>query len=157
MTHTTSQHSRCPVARTMELLGEGWTLLVILEAFRGTRHFNDFERRLGAARNILSARLKKLVEFGVLSRVPSKTDRRVVEYRLTERGKAMFPMLVAMSQWASEWLLDEPAADFVTVADGTPIAPVGVTDTAGRALGPKDVRMIAARGGSDPTPEAATG
>ena len=73
--------------------------MVLREAFLGTRHFNDFERQLGVARNILSDRLKKLVEADVLKREASTADRRVVEYRLTEAGKALAPVLISLAQW----------------------------------------------------------
>ncbi len=144
MTHSATTQSNCPLARSMEILGEGWTLLVLREAFLGTRQFKDFERELGLARNILSARLKKLVEFGLLDRLPSQTDRRVVEYRLSRAGLALFPALVALSQWGGRWLCGAGSpVRFIERANGADIAPVEVRAVDGRVLGIEDVAMVA--------------
>ena len=82
MKRTSYADMPCPMAQTLERVGEWWSLLILREAFRGTRRFGDFERRLGIAKNVLSARLKHLVEAGVLERRPSTEDAREVEYRL---------------------------------------------------------------------------
>src|SRR5690606_41663092 len=73
--------------QTLERVGEWWSLLILRECFRGVRRFGEFERRLGIARNVLSSRLKRLVEAGILERRPSQEDAREVEYRLTAAGK----------------------------------------------------------------------
>jgi DNA-binding HxlR family transcriptional regulator len=94
----------CPLAQTLEIIGEWWSLLILREAFFGVRQFGEFERRLGIAKNVLSSRLKHLVEAGVLERRPSRDDARQIEYRLTERGKDLAPVLVALSQWGERWV-----------------------------------------------------
>lgn len=92
------------MARTVDLLGDWWTPLVLREAFYGVRRFDDFQRRLKIGRNILTERLKRLVDEGLLVRVPYQ-DRPVRhEYVLTPKGRDFFPVLVAMMRWGDRWL-----------------------------------------------------
>ncbi|MCP1677104.1 DNA-binding HxlR family transcriptional regulator [Natronocella acetinitrilica] len=135
--------SNCPLARAMEILGEGWTLLVLREAFLGTRRFNDFERELGIARNVLTVRLRKLVDAGIFDRVPSAEDRRVVEYRLSRAGRELVPVLVSISQWSMTWLCDQQVpVRFVDRASGEEIPPVQVRNRLGEVLGARDIVML---------------
>lgn len=143
-------NSNCPLVRTANVIGDGWTLLVLREAFLGTRRFNDFERRLGVARNILSQRLKRLVEEGILERRPLPDDRRVVEYRLTKAGHALVPVLVTMTQWATEWLGDEgQAVRVVDRATGNDVDPVLVRNADGQELTARDLRIVAGPAADD--------
>jgi DNA-binding HxlR family transcriptional regulator len=102
----------CSIARTLEVVGEKWTLLVLREAFYGVRRFADLHRALGCARNILSARLRILVEEGILSRHPYREPGSRVrhEYRLTEKGLELFPALVALMQWGDRYAADAAGA-----------------------------------------------
>jgi DNA-binding HxlR family transcriptional regulator len=95
----------CSIRAALEIVGEKWTLLVLREVFFGVRRFADFQRTLGCARNILSARLRTLVEEGVLSREPYREpgSRVRYEYRLTEKGLDLFPIVVALMQWGDRW------------------------------------------------------
>jgi DNA-binding HxlR family transcriptional regulator len=99
-------NERCSVARTLQVVGERWTLLVLREAFYGMRRFEDFQRGTGAPRNVLTARLRTLVDNGILERVPYQEpgSRRRHEYRLTARGRDLFPALVAIMQWGDAHL-----------------------------------------------------
>lgn len=142
----------CMVARSMDLLGEQWTILIVRDAFFGVRHFDDFQRGLGIARNVLSDRLGKLVEAGVLSRQPSDTDKRKVEYRLTEKGRDLFPIIVALSQWGKKHLRgdDEPMPfDLIDRRDRVPLAPVEVRAADGRVLTPLDTGIAPGPGLTD--------
>ena len=98
----------CSIRRTLDVVGEKWTLLVLREAFYGVRRFEDLHRALGCARNILSARLETLVEEGILCREPYREPGRRVrfEYRLTDKGFELFPALVALMQWGDDWTAD---------------------------------------------------
>ena len=98
----------CSIRAALEIVGEKWTLLVLREAFFGVRRFADFQRTLGCARNILSARLKTLVEEGILSRQPYREpgSRVRYEYRLTEKGADLWPVLVALLQWGDRYGLE---------------------------------------------------
>jgi DNA-binding HxlR family transcriptional regulator len=89
------------VAHALDLIGEWWTMLILREAFFGTRRFEDFHRHLGIARNILTARLCKSCDCGILDRVPVKDGARRQEYRLTSMGRDLLPILVALTQWGA--------------------------------------------------------
>jgi DNA-binding HxlR family transcriptional regulator len=95
----------CMIAATLAVVGEKWTLLVIREAFYGVRRFAEFQRHLGCPRNVLSERLAKLVEHGLLEtreyREPGQRARH--EYRLTEKGRELFPALIALMTWGDRW------------------------------------------------------
>jgi DNA-binding HxlR family transcriptional regulator len=96
----------CSVARTLAVVGEKWTLLVLREAFYGVRRFEDFADNLGLARNLLGTRLRKLVKHGILARRPYKEEgsRQRHEYRLTEKGIDLFPAIIALLQWGDRYL-----------------------------------------------------
>jgi DNA-binding HxlR family transcriptional regulator len=98
----------CTIKGTLEIVGEKWSLLVLREAFLGIRRFDDFHRALGCARNLLSERLAKLVDQGVLERVAYREpgQRRRHEYHLTEKGLDLEPVLVALMQWGTRWTAD---------------------------------------------------
>jgi len=143
MTKTNVFDCNCPMARVTEVIGEPWTLMVLREAFLGTRHFNEFERELGIARNSLSVRLRKLVEAGVLERLQSETDRRSFEYRLTDSGRGLMPALVALAQWAGDCLCDgSTATRFVERRTGREIPAVAVRSANGRVLDADEIAMV---------------
>ncbi len=89
----------CSVARALEVVGERWTLLIVRDAFNGVRRFEDFQRRLGLARNILTDRLQRLVAAGVFERTPYQERPERFEYRLTEAGHDLWPTIIALRQW----------------------------------------------------------
>ncbi|KAF1018549.1 MAG: putative HTH-type transcriptional regulator [Paracidovorax wautersii] len=94
----------CPVARSLDVIGDRWSLLIVRDAFDGMRRFSDFQRSLGAARNILSDRLRKLVEAGVLQTQPASDGTAYQEYVLTAQGENLFPLVVALRQWGERHL-----------------------------------------------------
>lgn len=141
---TRFQDMNCSVARALDFLGEWWTILIIREAFLGTKHFEDFQRQLGIARNILTARLRKLTEEGVLAQVPAKEGGRRRVYRLTEKGQALLPVLIALMQWGDRWVTGagrEPLR-IVERATGKAIAEMTVQSTEGRSLGLRDLLTL---------------
>lgn len=141
-TRSADPSSPCPIARALEIVGERWSLLILREAFMGQRRFNDFERHLGIARNILSARLKHLVERGVLSREASRDDARQIEYRLTPMGKALFPVLVSMAQWGTQWApCDETALELRNAESGAMLSTLRAFDADGVELTPRNLRL----------------
>src|SRR5258708_6069221 len=89
----------CSIARALELVGERWTLLILREAFLGTRRFDEFQHDLGIARNVLQARLSRLVEAGILRRVEDQGHPPRHEYRLTQKGTDLWPLLIALLKW----------------------------------------------------------
>ena len=96
----------CSVARALSVLGERWTLLIVRDAFRGTRRFDEFQRSLGVTRHRLAERLRKLVDEGVLTRVAYMDRPTRYEYRLTRKGLALYPVLMTLSQWGDDWMDD---------------------------------------------------
>src|SRR5437588_10055882 len=97
---------RCSVARTLGLVGEWWTLLVLRDSFRGVRRFDDFQRNLGIARNVLADRLATLVEAGILERRRYQERPERFEYRLTDKGRDLYPVIVTLMQWGDRWAAD---------------------------------------------------
>ncbi|MGH9060264.1 MAG: winged helix-turn-helix transcriptional regulator [Acidimicrobiales bacterium] len=93
----------CSVAQTLEVVGEWWSMLIVRDAFLGVRRFDDFQSRLGISRNVLTNRLDHLIAHGVLERVPYQ-DRPVrCEYRLTPKGRDLWPVLNALRDWGDRW------------------------------------------------------
>ncbi|WII80024.1 helix-turn-helix transcriptional regulator [Klebsiella pasteurii] len=100
----------CPVARSLDIIGDRWSLLIVRDAFDGLRRFSDFQRSLGMARNILSDRLHKLVNSGILTTQSASDGTAYQEYVLTAKGERLFPVVVALRQWGEQHLFapDEP-------------------------------------------------
>lgn len=98
----------CSIKRALEIVGEKWTLLVMREAFYGARRFDQFQTRIGCARNILSERLATLIDAQLLSRVPYREpgQRERYEYRLTDKGLDLITAVVALMQWGDRWESD---------------------------------------------------
>jgi len=94
----------CPVARSVDLIGDRWSLLIVRDAFDGMRRFGDFQRNLGMARNILSDRLRRLVDAGILETQPASDGTSYQEYVLTPAGENLFPVVVALRQWGERHL-----------------------------------------------------
>lgn len=130
--------STCPVARASAVVGDRWSLLIVREAYDGARRFNDFQRRLGVAKNILSARLRALVADGVLETTPAADGGPYHEYRLTPAGLDLFPVIVALRQWgeAHAFADGEPRSELVDERDGRPVAPLRVSAADGRVVDP---------------------
>ena len=107
MKRTSFSRWPCSIARTVDILGDAWTLLVLREAFFGTRKFDEFQVELGIARNTLTERLRRLVDEGLLEKRPYDDRPRRYEYLLTEKGRDLFGVLAAMSRWGDRWLSGE--------------------------------------------------
>src|ERR1700759_2510925 len=93
----------CPIARTLDVVGDWWSLLLVREAMMGTRRFSEFQKHLGVAKNILSARLKTLVAKGIFELKESAEGGAYQDYVLTPKGRGLFPVLVALRQWGEEF------------------------------------------------------
>ena len=143
----------CGIAQALEAFGDWWTLLIVRDAFLGVRRFADFERSLGIAKNILTARLQHLVDHEVLERVDVGTEGQRFEYRLTDKGEALLPVLTALREWSDEWVFgrgNEP----VIVHDrrtGRRLPKLRVTDADGRPLTRRDLRTVPGPGASRET------
>ena len=142
----------CSVARSLEVIGEWWTLLILRDAFFGVTRFDEFQARLGIARNILAKRLDTLVEHGVLERRWYDEARGRYDYVLTDKGKALWPVLVTIRQWGDEWVVGagkEPVV-MVHATCGERATAVLACDHCGEELQGRDVRVVAGPGLGDP-------
>ena len=110
---TSLEGDACPIARSLDAIGDWWSLLIIREAFRGVRRFSAFQRSLGMAKNILAVRLRALVERGILTTEPASDGSSYRDYVLTAKGRGLFPILVALRQWSEEF--DEHPDEIATV------------------------------------------
>ncbi|WMJ68421.1 helix-turn-helix domain-containing protein [Stenotrophomonas sp. 24(2023)] len=130
--------SPCPVARSADLLGDRWALLVIRDAFDGVRRFGDFQRSLGAARNILADRLKRLLDAGLLQQQPASDGSAYQEYVLTDAGRDLFPVLVALRQWGERhrYAAGEWHSTLVERSTGTPLPYMQPLDHSGHPVDP---------------------
>jgi DNA-binding HxlR family transcriptional regulator len=135
--------ARCSVAGTLAVVGEKWSLLVLREAFLGVRRFADLQRALGAPKAVLTDRLNSLVAQDLLARVPYRDEgaRQRHEYRLTERGRDLYPALVALMQWGDRWLAGDgvPPLTLAHRGCGEPVS-LGLHCAAGHEVGgPREV------------------
>lgn len=141
----------CSVARALEHVGEWWTLLIVREAFFGARRFGEFERNLGIAKNVLSERLSKLVASGLMERtdVPGRGNPR--DYSLTDRGRDLLPVVVALMQWGDRWIVGEGRAPIRLLdrESGEEIARMQVAAANGRPLSLADVRVAPGPGADE--------
>ena len=127
--------AECGISAMLEVVGERWSFLIIRGAFNGLHHFEEFQTNLGIARNILSNRLGRLVEHGILRRDPDPADRRKVTYRLTEKGRDLLPVLLSLRQWGERWISGHPSNPvLVDRYTRQPIAPMIVQSADGRPL-----------------------
>ncbi len=131
----------CSIARALEEVGEWWSLLIVRECTQGARRFDEFQRELGIARNILTARLQRLTELGILERFPLEDRANTDGYRLTAKGEDLYPVIVALMQWGDRWRGDKPPTALLEDATGAPVERLTVHARDGRPLSFHDVRF----------------
>ena len=136
--------SSCSVARALNEVGDWWSLLIVLHAMYGTRRFVDFQQQLGIAKNILCDRLAKLVDNEVLRKEDVGEHGSYFEYRLTEKGRDLFPVVVALRQWGDKWnpAPDGQPLDLRDRETGQPIQAVTVQNAEGEPLSIRDVLVV---------------
>ncbi|MGT3209034.1 winged helix-turn-helix transcriptional regulator [Yersinia enterocolitica] len=140
MSEDQTEAEECPVARTLEILGDRWSLMIIRDAFEGIRRFGEFRNNLGLAKNILAARLRDLVEHGILRVAPASDGSAYHEYVLTEKGHQLFPIIVSLRQWGEEHLFSagEKHSILVDNLSGQPISKLAVSSQQGQVLDASD-------------------
>ncbi len=133
---TSFNNADCPVARALDAIGDWWSLLIVRDAFDGARRFSEFQKGLGVSKGILAARLRQLVAKGVLETTPASDGSAYQDYVLTERGRDLFPIVVALRQWGEEHCFgpDEPHSVLVDNDSGQPIARLQVLSATGCEL-----------------------
>ncbi|MFY1662995.1 winged helix-turn-helix transcriptional regulator [Pseudomonas sp. Pseu.R1] len=141
----------CPVARSLEAIGDRWSLMIIRDAFDDIRRFSEFQKSLGVARNILASRLKALVEIGVFDICPASDGSAYKEYVLTDKGRAIFPIVVSLRQWGERFEFEphETRSLLLDTASGQPVMPLVVRSASGEPLGPSDCHRIRVVAGGD--------
>lgn len=143
----------CGIAQTLDVLGDWWTLLIVRDAFFGVRRFSDFQASLGIAKNILAARLRQLVDKGILDRVDAGATGPRPEYQLTAKGEALLPLLMALRDWSDQWVFG-PGHEPVVVVDratGRRVPPLAVRNAEGQALVRRALRTVPGPGATEAT------
>jgi DNA-binding HxlR family transcriptional regulator len=149
MKHIELFDENCAIARSSAVLGERWVWVILRQSFNGARRFEDFHRGIGLARNVLSERLTNLVEHGILERRPyaGRPMRNFHEYRLTDKGRALFPVYAALMQWGNEWTdLPAPPVDILHKPCGARITTRVVCSNCGEDIDAHDTEPVVGRG-----------
>jgi len=142
----------CAAAQALEQIGDWWTLLIVREAFYGARTFTEFQDMLGIAKNILTERLASLVEHGIMTRERVRPEVERYGYRLTEKGEALLPVLVALMQWGDAYVFDgEGPLRVLDAETRKPIRRMAIESRDGRALSIRDIRFRPGGGASEAT------
>ena len=140
---TSLTQAECPVARSLDAIGDWWSLLIVRDAFDGISRFGEFRRSLGIAKGMLTARLRDLVDCGVLETAPASDGSAYQDYLLTDKGRALFPVVVALRQWGQGHLYapGEQHSLLVDIATGSPVEKLELRSADGKALGWSDTRV----------------
>ena len=148
MKRSRSPNQECSISRAMEVVGDRWSILLLREAYYGTRRFDEFEYYLGVAPNILSARLKKFVDLGMMTRVPLPEHGGRYDYVLTKKGRDFFPTYLALKKWGHDWLAEPegPQVVFKDRSSGRPIEYPTLMSRNGKPLELEDIEIVAGSG-----------
>jgi DNA-binding HxlR family transcriptional regulator len=135
---------KCPVARSLDIIGDWWALLIVRDALAGVTRFNDFGRSLGAAKNSLSTRLKTLVEQGILKIRPASDGSAYQEYALTSKGRALAPVLISLAQWGTEHAFrpGDTLSSFVDKKSKRQLKRIELKSSDGRVLQASDIQWL---------------
>jgi DNA-binding HxlR family transcriptional regulator len=148
--HKSFAGMHCSVAQCLEVVGEWWTMLIVRDAFLGVTRFDEFQQRLGISRNILNQRLAHLAEHGVLQKVPYSEHPPRYEYRLTAKGRDLWPVLTAMRQWGDQHAApDGPPLQMIHNECGEVTDAVMTCSHCGGRLTVRDVRVAPGPGDLD--------
>jgi DNA-binding HxlR family transcriptional regulator len=140
---TNLESADCPIARSLDAIGDWWSILIIRDALAGRRRFGEFQKSLGLAKNILAVRLRTLVERGILKTAPASDGSAYQEYVLTPKGRGVFPVLVALRQWSEAF--DEAPEQIATILvdreTGRPVKKLELRAQDGRLLEIGDITL----------------
>ena len=153
MRRTSVRSMNCSIAQCLEVVGDWWSILIVRDVFLGVRRFDELQRRLGIARNVLAQRLDLLVGHEVLARRPYQDNPVRHEYVLTERGRDLWPVLEAMRTWGDRWAApDGPPVELVHRACGQRTRVVATCAACGGVLDGSDVEVVPGPGARDGDP-----
>src|SRR4051794_17009886 len=140
---TRFDNADCPIARSVDMIGDCWSMLIIRDAMLGLSRFSEFQKNLGLAKNILAARLKALVADDILATEPASDGSAYQDYVLTPKGRAVFPILVALRQWGEEYAFapDELTNVLVDRKTGKRVRKLSLHGHDGRPLDPADTEV----------------
>jgi DNA-binding HxlR family transcriptional regulator len=140
---TSFEKAECPIARSLDAIGDWWSLLIIRDALLGVRRFSAFQKSLGCAKNILTVRLRTLVDHGILKTAPASDGSAYQEYLLTPKGRGVFPVLVALRQWSEEFSGERDGFPTLLVDrnKGRPVRKLELRASDGRLLGDGDTAV----------------
>jgi len=144
MQRTSLAEFRCSVARTVDVLGEWWTPLIVRDAFYGRTRFEEFQTSLGIARNVLAARLNRLVEAEIMERRAYREHPPRDEYVLTDKGRDLFPVIAALLAWGDRWTAGEEGPPLLLIHEtcGKPASLEGTCDQCGEPMTGDTVRPV---------------
>src|SRR4029077_16649990 len=150
MRHKSFKANLCPVARSLDSIGEWWSLLIFRDAITGIRRFSDFQKSLGLAKNVLSTRLKKLVACGIMHQMPASDGSAYREYALTQKGWELFPVIVALGQWGGGYLFSRGEKRLLVLDKRTGKPPrLEVKNAKGEILSANDLELVTIKHGTD--------
>jgi DNA-binding HxlR family transcriptional regulator len=140
---TSLEKAECPIARSLDAIGDWWSLLIIRDALLGLRRFSEFQKNIGLAKNILTVRLRTLVDQGILKTAPASDGSAYQEYVLTPKGRGVFPVLVALRQWSEEFSGERDGFPTLLVDrdKGRPVRKLEIRSQDGRLLGNGDTEL----------------
>jgi len=140
---TRLEDDECPIARSLDAIGDWWSMLIVRDAMLGRRRFGEFQKSLGLAKNILTVRLRALVDRGILAMAPASDGSAYQEYVLTDKGRGIFPVLVALRQWSEAF--DDHPEDIATILvdreNGRPVRKLELRAQDGRLLDLADTTL----------------
>ena len=140
---TSFEDDDCPIARSLDAIGDWWSMLIIRDALLGSRRFGELQKSLGLAKNILATRLRTLLDQGILTLAPASDGSAYREYVLTPKGRGVFPILVALRQWSEEF--DDHPEDIATILvdkeNGRPVRKLELYSQDGRLLAAGDTTL----------------
>jgi DNA-binding HxlR family transcriptional regulator len=141
-------HNQCAMARALDVIGDWWSLLIVREALYGKRRFNEFQKSLGLAKNILATRLRKLVDHGVMAALPAPDNAIHKEYVLTAKGQKLYVVLIALYQWGVEHCFEsgERPITLVDSVHQAPLLPLQPRAQDNRVVRPQDIRAVSGAG-----------
>lgn len=140
MRRTSFAEMHCSVARTLEIAGEWWSFLILRDLFKGVRRFDDMQRNTGIARNILSDRLRTMVDHGIIERRRYQERPERFEYRLTEKGIDLYPVIISLMRWGDKWEFETPPVILTHKGCGHDVVPQLTCPDCGEPIGARDMR-----------------